>query len=574
MRCKNKLLLVLIGLFSFFEHAWAQSVTDQQQVLYLRRLQLDGKFNSDASFQQRAFFNHSIEMPEKVQQFSFGEKLSIKGLDTNLSQLRILPIQKLDVYNTHHLITINDGSFTPSVGYQAQISGGIFFSHKKWSVQLRPAFQFAENRPYQTFYTNHAAVTWRDYYKWINRIDQPERFGNDPINQVLLGQSAIRYNLRSSSIGISTENLWWGPGYYQSLLLTNNAAGFLHLTYQSRQPLHTKIGLLEWQLIAGKLKNSGIEPLEPRRIYDGQFLYQPKNEDSRLISGMMLSLQPNFLKGLHIGFAKMAYLYQADATSVLDYLPLFGFYGIKTTAAEKRNHKQMLGSIFFRYQMQKEKAELYAEFGRNDRTMNPLFFMDDLTVPTAFVAGFRKLFPLRGHHSNLEIGLEMTQLSLNRSSPIYGIKSWYLGDSVRQGYTNKGKVIGSGIGPGGNSQLVEVAWNHGINRIALQVERRIHNNDFYYYTFEGIKDFRRHWIDAICNLKVDRQYKNFLFGGGLTMMRSLNYQWWYMEYDANYFKNGLDYLTFQGQLYFNYRFDFQKKSPRVKRPYIPRKFKH
>ena len=58
------------------------------------------------------------------------------------------------------------------------------------------------------------------------------------------------------------------------------------------------------------------------------------------------------------------------------------------------------------------------------------------------------------------------------------------------------------------------------------------------------------------------------------MMRSLNYQWWYMEYDANYFKNGLDYLTFQGQLYFNYRFDFQKKSPRVKRPYIPRKFKH
>jgi hypothetical protein len=214
--------------------------------------------------------------------------------------------------------------------------------------------------------------------------------------------------------------------------------------------------------------------------------------------------------------------------------------------------------------MEKEKAELYAEFGRNDRTMNPLFFMDDLTVPVAFVAGFRKLFPLRGRQSNLEIGLELTQISLNRASLISGVKSWYLGDSVRQGYTNKGKVIGSGIGPGGNSQLLEIAWNHGINRIALQVERRIHNNDFYYNTFERIKDFRRHWLDAICNVKVDRQYKNFLFGGGISMVRSLNYQWWYMDYEepisdgSNYFKNGLDYITFQGQLYLNYRLDFKK----------------
>ena len=564
MRCKNKLLAISIVLFSFFEQAAAQSITDQQQVLYLRRLQLDGKFSSEASFQQRAFFNSSFDYPEMVNQFSFGEKLAVKGLDSNWSHLRILPIQKLDVYNTHHPVTINEGSLIPSVGYQTQISGGVFFLHKKWSVQLRPAFQFTENRTYQTFYSNHADITWHDYYQWINRIDQPERFGNDRINQVLMGQSAIRYNFRSSSIGISTENIWWGPGYYQSLLLTNNAAGFPHLTYQSRQPLHTKIGLLEWQIIAGKLKNSGIEPLEPRRVYASQFLYQPKNNDNRLISGMMMSLQPNFLKGLHIGFAKMAYLYQTDASSVLDYLPLFGFYGIKTTAAEKRNQKQMMGSIFFRYQMEKEKAELYAEFGRNDRPMNPLFFMDDVTVPVAFIAGFRKLFPLRGRQSNLEVGLELTQLSINRASLISGVKSWYLGDSVRQGYTNNGKVIGSGIGPGGNSQLLEIAWNHGINRIALQVERRIHNNDFYYYTFARIKDFRRHWVDAICNLKVDRQYKNFLFGGGLSMVRSLNYQWWFVDYEAfssdgrNYFKNGLDYITFQGQLYFNYRIDFKK----------------
>jgi hypothetical protein len=106
MRCANKLLVFLLILVSFIENTTAQSVTDQQQVLYLRRLQLDGKFNSEFSFQQRAFFNSSVDLPEIVQQFSFGDKIAVKGLDSNQYQLRILPIQKLDVYNTHHIVTI------------------------------------------------------------------------------------------------------------------------------------------------------------------------------------------------------------------------------------------------------------------------------------------------------------------------------------------------------------------------------------------------------------------------------------------------------------------------------------
>jgi hypothetical protein len=41
-----------------------------------------------------------------------------------------------------------------------------------------------------------------------------------------------------------------------------------------------------------------------------------------------------------------------------------------------------------------------------------------------------------------------------------------------------------------------------------------------------------------------------------------------MEYEdfgadgSNYFKNGLDYITFQGQIYCNYRLDFRRKTAR------------
>jgi hypothetical protein len=88
MRCANKLLVFLLILISFFENISAQSVTDQQQVLYLRRLQLDGKFSNEFSFQQRAFFNSSVDLPEVIQQFSFGDKLAVKGLDSNHYQLK------------------------------------------------------------------------------------------------------------------------------------------------------------------------------------------------------------------------------------------------------------------------------------------------------------------------------------------------------------------------------------------------------------------------------------------------------------------------------------------------------
>jgi len=207
--------------------------------------------------------------------------------------------------------------------------------------------------------------------------------------------------------------------------------------------------------------------------------------------------------------------------------------------------------------MKNEKAEVYAELGRNDKTMSPLFFMDEAATPTAFVAGFRKMFSLK-KEASFEFGAEFTQLGFNNPDLIFNVKSWYLSDSVRHGYTNNGKVIGAGIGPGGNSQLVEIAYNKGINRIALQFERRIHNNDFFYYTFERILDWRRHWTDALATIKIDKTYKNFLFGGSITTMRTLNYQWMYKEYDTTWYKNGLDFLTLQGQVFFHYRFNLKK----------------
>ncbi|MEY2595760.1 MAG: hypothetical protein RI965_1032 [Bacteroidota bacterium] len=555
---KQFILFVLISMHTF--NGSAQTITDQNQVLYLRRLQLNNQFNPNASFTQRSFFNEKDSFPEEIRDFSFGDKLLIKKIDSSIN-FKMLPLYHWGVYNTHHPITINDAEMLPANGYQSLISTGIQISKNRWSGQFKPTLLNAENRDFETFLTQFDGIHWRDYYEWVNRIDMPERFGYKPITKAYAGQSYLRYHFNNSSIGISTENLWWGPGYYQSLLMTNNAPGFLHLNFQSNKPMITNFGSVEWQAITGRLEDSGYPPVESRRVYDGRFLFKPRSNKQRIITGGMLSIQPKAVPGLFIGFSKIAYLYSNDAKSPLDYLPFFGMYGTNLTSAEKQNRKKMMGSVFFRYYMKNEKAEAYAEFGRNDKTMNPLFLLGSDPQPTGFVAGFRKIVSLR-KKSNLEFGIEFTQLGFNDRNLIRDVKSWYLDDTVRHGYTNKGQVIGSGLGPGGNSQMFEAAWNNGMNRISVQVERRIHNNDFFYYTFERIKDYRRHWTDLVGSLSITKNYKNFLLGGSITTLRTLNYQWWYIEKDPvitwqNYFQNGLDYLTLQGQLYLHYRFNLK-----------------
>ncbi|WP_216072810.1 capsule assembly Wzi family protein, partial [Acinetobacter baumannii] len=63
--------------------------------------------------------------------------------------------------------------------------------------------------------------------------------------RVLPGQSSIRLSTGPVSLGISTENLWWGPGCFNALLMSNNAPGFLHLTFNTTRPVKTPIGSFE-----------------------------------------------------------------------------------------------------------------------------------------------------------------------------------------------------------------------------------------------------------------------------------------------------------------------------------------
>lgn len=506
---------------------------------FIRRSQLKGDLSVNLSLSSRSFYSNFLLLDSLD-----NDKPESRNKRLPKLSISYFPISFTHQYNSHHPFGWNDGGMIPARGNQTMLSAGFKASYGHFSIQLKPEIVYAANPAFETFPTDQGDVFWERYYQWLNNSDIPEQFGTKAYSKVLPGQSSLRYNFNAVSVGVSTENIWWGPGMHNALIMSNNAPGFAHFTINTLKPIQTSVGLFEGQIIGGVLTSSGILPPERNRYYpNNQRIYQPKRDDQRYLTGMVLSWQPKWVKGLFLGYAKASFLYQNDISGIADILPL---EGIIKSAAEKNKQKASSGSLFIRYVMPEEKAELYIEYGRSDKSPNLLNLATDNGYPRAYVAGFRKLFSTK-RDAFIQFSTEFTQMQLPTGPLTESASSWYTDTYVRQGYTHQGKVIGAGIGPGSNSQMAEISWVKGFNRIGLSFERIVRNNDFYYNAFVLTTDFTRHWIDLSTTLHVDWKFKKLLLSSELALIRSLNYQW-YIFPDLGYFKNGYDVLNFHGRI--------------------------
>ncbi|MEO6980296.1 MAG: hypothetical protein ABI113_18030, partial [Mucilaginibacter sp.] len=235
---------------------------------YYRRAQLLGTADSSVSFTVRPLFTGSITKgtnifyPDSTPQkyTGFGSSRLWKPAKKNAWDIRLLPVSIQTQFNSDHPYGWNDGIMIPAKGLQGVLSAGVFAQYGPLTIQLRPEFLMAANSDFVTLNPNHYDVIFARYYDIYNNIDLPARFGTSGYDRVRWGQSSIRVNYKAMSLGLSTENLWWGPGIRNSLLMSNTAPGFLHVTLNTIHPIKTAIGSFEGQLIGGKLNNSGFPP--------------------------------------------------------------------------------------------------------------------------------------------------------------------------------------------------------------------------------------------------------------------------------------------------------------------------
>jgi len=546
-RLKNKLitnahfykwLIIFFGhlaILTTSERLIAQSLPVGTPVLEdaYRRDQLMGKIDSSVSFCLRPLFPSESFKKDNV--FDPENNLSQKSwtkreigafrFDHDRGKIQLLPVTWTNQYNSNYPFGMNDGAMIPSKGYQTMFSAGFFAKYGPLSIQFRPEFISAANKEYQGFPESYRDQIWYEYYEIYDFIDLPERFGNRIYQKATWGQSSIRLNWGPASIGLSNENLWWGPGMRNSLTMSNNADGFGHYTLNTVKPVRTPIGSFEGQIIMGTLKNSGFNPPDTTRRFQGNLVYLPKRREDRYINAMLISYQPKWVPGLFIGLIRSFTKYQSEKDSTFkDRFPIFFAMDRKYEFANNTGYdfSDQRVSLFARWLWVPEHAEVYFEYMREDHPHNWRDFFLQMEYSRAYIFGFRKLIPLpNANGQNIQVNLELTQLQQTNTNASMPYRYLYTSRETQQGYTNNGQLLGPGIGIGSNLQSLSVSWVKGLNVIGLQFERLVHNNDFHNFV---IKDYRKNWVDLNITGIVEWSYRNLLLSSQITWVNTYNYQ--------------------------------------------------
>jgi len=254
------------------------------------------------------------------------------------------------------------------------------------------------------------------------------------------------------------------------------------------------------------------------------------------MSGFIVTYQPKWIPNFFLGLDRTFITNRRTmGSSFGDYFPIFksveksSYVKDDGTNADDEAQRDQYISFFTRYVLPESKAEVYFEFGRNDHSYD---FRDAMVEPEhtrAYVVGFRKLLQLKRPDEFIQFGIEFTQLEKPANRDSRASETWYSHYQVKDGYTNKGQVIGAGIGPGSNLQSLDVNWVKGLRKIGLTFERLVNNNDLFYKFAYASADknqyINRHWVDLSVAGNFAWTYKKFILNSQFTYIRSLNYQY-------------------------------------------------
>ena len=475
----------------------------------IRNLQLQGKIKSDISFAVRPLLSST--------QFNLDSILKLTDPKIQLSQLRfsflknygkvqVLPVTLSQKFNSHHPFGWNDAGFIPAKGFQNQISAGVFASLGPLSVQVKPEFVTAANPNYE-YNAMWGSPTESSYQK------------------IFAGQSSVRLNSRSVSLGYSTENLWWGPGQFSSLLMSNNAPGFEHFTFNTIHPLKTPIGKFEWQLITAKLKDDTAQAVfENYNLKPAAYL-----KEWVFMNSLTLVYQPRFMPNSFWGFTR-TFLKNSSTMGtgtvgfIDNYLPVFTSPFKKGNPGEDEKGRDQLVSLFMRFLFPKSHAEFYWEYGWNDHKYNLRDLTLDVQHAAAFTAGFKKLFPLK-NDAWLDMGMEFNHMAQTTDYIVRNAGNWYVHGQGLQGYTNKNQIMGAGSGFGNNVQTVATNWWRKMNKVGIKFQRIQHDPKGHTGTLNVLGMRAVQWNDIAVGLNGQYYYKRFLVNSEMQWVDSRNYVW-------------------------------------------------
>ena len=472
-------------------------ITTQPADDMLRSAQLLGRVAPSASFTIRPF------APEGAF-FVLDSTLALQSWTKGGFQATLLPATVTMKYNSTRPYGWNDGPMRMAAGFQQLWSAGVHAKLGPLEVQIQPEWVQAAQPNYKTTFGFGA--------------DNNGRF-----QQLSLGQSAIQINLGPVAVGAATRNLWWGPGQFSSLMMSNHAPGFQHLFFQSNRPIKTPIGSFEWQLIGGLLNE------DTARAMENTFL-RPNAipNKNRYVSAVAVTFQPKWLKGFYLGAIRAEHAYLDDINQASG--SFFTKYLQVLTPSSPVDNAQGVGiasdgllSIFLRWVMPKEKAEVYLEYGYNDFKQNLRDLAANANHSSAYILGFKKIFD-KGHYF-WELNGELTQMAQSTSYTLRTAGNWYTHGQIVSGFTHQNQLLGAGSGFGNNVQTLQLLQRTGFDYWGVKLQRIQQDPKGILGPFEnlGMRPFS--WTDWSVGVMGQKRWNRFFAKAELQGVQGVNYGW-------------------------------------------------
>lgn len=495
------LQLLVVAVFIQGQNLQVKSEDD----ILARELQLMGKFSKSYSFAIRTLqrdpaFDSLMQfsLPRKIKQDFMPEKLSLLPLRADLQ------------YNTDRPYGWNNGSMIAARGMQYRLRFGLFYHSKYVEANLQPEYVHASNQSY----------TYSSLYGYPT---------NGPYKRSFLGQSYAMVKLSNLGLGFSNENLWWGPGQNGALILSNNAPGFGHLFVKTTKPIQTPLASLEFQVIAGGLD-------QDTTLVSESFAQKPApyTRKWRYLSGVVVSLQPKFIPGLHLGFIRAFQFYgnsidTSRSVFLEKYIPAVNAFfkkkiNTQADAPGENDQSDQVASLFLRFLLPKSHFEFYAEYGFNDFKDNLRDLVQDVQHSSAYLAGFTKVIPVSAKRY-YAINGEVVQMAQSSNFVVRNAGNWYTSSALNQGLTHVNQILGAGSGLGNNVQSLTIERVEGIQRLGVKIAR-IQNDPKLIST--GVSRIWLNpiaWNDFVWGPTFQRSRKNILLRGEVQFIHSKNYAW-------------------------------------------------
>jgi hypothetical protein len=456
-----------------------------------------GRKASD-SLSRDSVFN--LFAPEKLEQ------------DFMRDELYAIPLRVESQFNSKRPFGWNNGSMIQARGAQLRFSTGLLYKSDAFEAAFAPEFILADNAPYRIT-PNFGDTIRNNYHKFF------------------YGNSYVRFNMGPITLGFSNENLWWGPGQFGALILSNNAPGFGHLHLSTRRPIRNPVMDIEFQFIASGFDQDSTLNSEITFLRGAPFTRQ-----WRYMNGFAIVLQPKPIPGLYLGLTRAMQFYRwqlsqmPDKISFLEkYLPavtaFFGPLNPQTVDNNFNDGRDQQASVFFRFVMPKEHFEVYFEYGYNDYKDNLRDLTIDAQHSAAYLAGIKKMIPLPKKNQYIGVSLEAIQLAQSPDFITRNAGNWYLHSVMFQGFTHMNQILGVGSGLGNNIQTLQLEKVMEGNRVGVRLQRIQNDPRRLVGSINTAFLGPIHWNDLATGVFGQWRFGKLALKGECLYVRSNNYGW-------------------------------------------------